>query len=159
MSIKLKLYKTISIILTLCILLGIFSYSFSVFAIDDTEMDNNFIEKKELYTNQRLNDLIAGEDYVEDEIIVSSKVDTAEDVLEELTNSYGLSDKYCLSSCVGDSTSTSTSDDVTYVMSLEEGSATVPEIITDLEKNEDIIYAQPNFIYETAEEVDSYLSI
>ena len=159
MSIKLKLYKTISIILTFCILLGIFSYSFSVFAIDDTEMDNNFIEKKELYTNQRLNDLIAGEDYVEDEIIVSSKVDTAEDVLEELTNAYGLSDKYCLSSCVGDSTSTSTSDDVTYVMSLEAGSATVPEIITDLEKNEDIIYAQPNFIYETTEEVDSYLSI
>lgn len=154
-----KSNRIISILLTICILLGSIPFSISAYATEETEAVSDETTAEEIHNSLRLEDLIAGEDYVEDEIIVSSKVEDAEDILSELSGSYGMNNKYCLSECVGDSQPGSASDTVTYVMSLEEGAATVPEIISDLEKDEDIIYAQPNYIYQTSEDTEAYTGI
>ena len=154
-----KIKRFFSLLLVIIIILCNCQFTISVLAEENVNVESVEAENETVPTHMRLDDLIAGEDYIKDEIIVNSKVDTAEDVLEDLTNVYGLSNKYCLSSCVGGSISTSTSNSVTYVMSLGDRSSTVSEIISELENDKNIFFAQPNYIYQLSEVLDNYVAI
>lgn len=152
-----KVNKITSIFLTICILFGTISLSFSASATETLETVDGENNIEELANAKSLEDLVAGEDYVENEIIVCcKKQDDSTEIIPEIFDDYDLSVDYCLSD-VSDDVSDS-KDTATYLMSMDNMSTNIANLIEDLEKDPDIVYAQPNYIYNTCEETNGNVS-
>lgn len=152
-----KVNKITSIFLTICILFGTIPLSFSASATETLETVDGENNIEELANAKSLEDLVAGEDYVENEIIVCcKKQDDSTEIIPEIFDDYDLSVDYCLSD-VSDDVSDS-KDTATYLMSMDNMSTNIANLIEDLEKDPDIVYAQPNYIYNTCEETNGNVS-
>ncbi len=152
-----KVNKITSIFLTICLLFGTIPFSFSASATETLEIVDGEDNIEELANAKSLDDLVAGEDYVENEIIVCCKEqEDSTEIIPKIFDDYDLSVDYCLSD-VSDDVSDS-KDTTTYLMSMDNLSTNIANLIEDLEKDPDIVYAQPNYIYNTCEETNGNVS-
>lgn len=155
-----KVQRIISIVLSVVMMIGIFSCSFSVFAVENNseiEEVKDYVDN-ELYDGKYIKDLVPGEDYVENEIIVCCKKSSiVSGALPKITNDYDMSIEYCLSDVANNSMESE--ETVTYLMTMSNMSTNISNIIEDLEDESDVAYAQPNYIYKTLEETDSSVDI
>ncbi len=150
--------KIISVLLAICMIFSSIPITVTAFAGNlEDEAINSAIENQD-EAKERLEDLIPGKDYVEDEIIIKTYSESADETINEITSEYDVSEEYSLSDCIGATPASDDETTETYVVSIDEGSSTVSEMIEEIEKKDNVIYAQPNYIYNL-EDDSSYTAI
>ncbi|MBQ3691991.1 MAG: hypothetical protein II931_01520, partial [Clostridia bacterium] len=113
------------------------------YAYNSMPSEQELSSQEDIYDKLRGNKLISGKDYIENEIVVCCETHNSEvGVMTEVLNEYNLSLDYCLSS-----DSTLEDDTTLYLMSINDDFGNVLDIINDLQKEDDILFAQPNYIY------------
>lgn len=153
-----KVKHFLSVLLVLCIIIetGFLSTSVLAISIEDTVKNSSKEEHSELSNKLQMENLISGKDYVENEIILCGRNNEFEDEISKYEEEYDLTLEYCLTSDDADDENDRMS---TYLLSTNEISANITDIIEDLQKDDSVIYAQPNFIYSYENMDDSKVSI
>ncbi len=89
--------RIFAICLIFLILLGTIPFSIPSFAVDNNE-EIEELEEYNLYNRNQLKNLVAGEDYIENEIIICCKEqDQSPGLMPDIFTDYDLTLDYCLS--------------------------------------------------------------
>lgn len=152
-----KIKYFLSILLAVCMALEICLIPVSAWTITTESVENKSdIESQvDLSASLRSNNLVSGKDYIENEIIVCSKIDELESEITKYEDEYNLTLDFCFSN----DTDSDDEKTATYLMSTTKTSADIIDIIEDMQKNESIVFAQPNYIYSYEDTEDSKVSI
>mgnify|MGYP004670578677 FL=1 len=163
-----KINKIVSIIIAFAVVFTtVFIIAPKSFAVDENTSDYSVddVQNEEFMDkfDKGLNELIPGEDFVENEILIKYKSDLETQSLGDISDELELNIECNLDStetintCSADLSNAELEDGL-YLATINEND-TALEVVQELSAYDCIEYAQPNYIYKTCEVTNQFITI